>query len=142
MSRRLALGVAALAGAALLFASGWFAGGEHAAVGARDALNNATVRAALWESTATGRQGAIDWFKRRVQQQQTDLANVRFIADAALDNRDELQAKYDLLRRQKQNANTQAAHENPDCADLARPLCPAVAELLFRPPGGDAAGDH
>lgn len=142
MSRRLTVCAAALTGAALLFACGWLAGSGHASAKGRDKLNGANVRAALWESTATGQQGAIAYFQRHARQQKADLANVRFIADAALDNRDALQIKYDALRKQQQNANTKAAHENPDCADLTRPLCPAVAERLFRPSGGDASGDH
>lgn len=76
--------------------------------------------------------------KLKVQGDALDLAN--FFAQAALDERDGLQHKLDAANAARDTALRKAAHDSPDCADLAHlPVCPAVADRLWPKAAGDPA---
>lgn len=95
-------------------------GDRDLAIAERDATNQ----------TLANVQRSLDAQKRQLQ-----VAN--FFADAAMDDRAGLQRSVAALTQQRDTALRKAAHESPDCADLARlPVCPAVAERLW----GQAAG--
>jgi hypothetical protein len=71
----------------------------------------------------------------QAQKARLDLAN--FFADAALAERAGLQKKLSAATAARDAALRKAAHDSPDCADLAHlPVCPAVAQRLW----GTAAG--
>lgn len=88
---------------------------ERQAAAERDATNQtlADVKLALRES------------KRQLQ-----IAN--YYADAAIAERAGLQQKLKAATAATKQALRKAAHDSPDCTDLARlPVCPVVAERLW-----------
>ena len=122
-----------------LFALGFVRGSERAQDRAADTVRAANIDAALWQASAEVNQQALTDIATRLRAQAEQLRAVRTVADAALHERDEANARYAALREQRKASIRNQSHENPDCADLARPLCPAVAERLFgRPSEADA----
>ncbi|HEY4145183.1 hypothetical protein [Pinirhizobacter sp.] len=82
--------------------------------------------------------------KASLQAQRSQLDAIRNMANAALDARDALQHDLDVTTQKLKAALTKAAHEDPQCADLARlPVCPTVADRLWGNPARDqGAPDH
>lgn len=120
-----------------------FAFGHDVGTGkAAQKLAAANVDAAIWQSSAQASEGALQVITARLKQQRSDLAAVRRIADEALAQRDSANHTNAQLREQLKSALLKAAHEDPDCADLAQPLCPAVARRLFGEAGGGSPPGH
>lgn len=83
--------------------------------------------------------------QRELREQKSRLELARMYADAALAARTALQQKLDAANAARIGALRKAAHDSPDCSDLARlPVCPAVAERLWgltpNPTPGDGGG--
>jgi len=79
--------------------------------------------------------------RRELKTLKDGLEAQRAISQAALDARDQLQNKLGKLLVQRTVEAQRAAHEDPQCADLARlPVCPAVAGQLWGPAASDQAG--
>lgn len=75
--------------------------------------------------------------QRSLQAQKARLELADFFAQAAMDERAGLQHALAKAVTARDIALRKAAHDSPDCADLAHlPVCPAVAERLW----GTAAG--
>jgi hypothetical protein len=75
--------------------------------------------------------------QRLLDAKKRELQIANYFADAAMAERAGLQHKLAAAQQAREDALRKAAHESPDCADLARlPVCPAVAERLW----GKAAG--
>ena len=133
-----------LAVVAMALALFWFGhnGGYHDGVAATQKAAQQQVdqangdrNFAIAERDATAQtlanvQRSLDAKKRELQ-----VAN--YFADAAMAERAGLQRALAQATRERDNALRKAAHDSPDCADLAHlPVCPAVAERLW----GKAAG--
>ncbi|URX63268.1 hypothetical protein KR767_04145 [Luteibacter anthropi] len=82
--------------------------------------------------------------KQSLQTQRNQLNALRDMARAALDARDTMQQQLDVLTAKHKADLTKAAHDDPQCADLARlPVCPTVARRLWgNPQGNQGAAGH
>lgn len=70
--------------------------------------------------------------QRSLDAQRAQLQVANTIADAALVANATLQDQLTAATAARTAAMRKAAHDSPDCADLARlPVCPAVAERLW-----------
>ncbi|ULU26608.1 hypothetical protein [Dyella terrae] len=97
---------------------------------------DAEGKARAADARAQASASALDNIKRSLDAQKRSAEVAKQVADKALIERDETNAKLATAIRQRQNAERKAAHESPDCAELVRmPLCPAVAQRLFQPSG-------
>lgn len=74
----------------------------------------------------------LDNVQRMLDAKKRELQVANFFADAAIAERAGLQRSLAAMTHQRDIALRKAAHDSPDCADLARlPVCPAVAERLW-----------
>lgn len=87
-------------------------------------------RQATAERDATNQTLAAVRLALRENMRQLQIAN--FYADAAIAERAGLQQKLTAATAALKTALRKAAHDSPDCTDLARlPVCPVVAERLW-----------
>lgn len=128
--------------AAALLAGGFLAGHDVAGRSAAKAQTATAAELAVWQTSAMASDGALKDLAERLRKQRDELHHLRAIADAAMAKRDAANRATQRLREQLKQALLKDAHEDPECADLARPLCPAVAGRLFHPAGGDPAPAH
>lgn len=102
---------------------------------------NAARAAAVADRDATAQTLANVQSKLAEQKQKLELAN--FYADAAMTERAGLQKQLTAATAARADALRKAAHDSPDCADLARlPVCPAVAQRLWGEIPGTADTSH
>ncbi|AGG89910.1 hypothetical protein [Rhodanobacter denitrificans] len=78
--------------------------------------------------------------QRLLDAKKRELQIANYFADAAMTERAGLQRKLAAAQQAREDTLRKAAHESPDCADLARlPVCPAVAERLWGKTAGAPA---
>lgn len=115
---------------------GYGLGVAHEARANAEAIGAAKGKQESASSDAKAARDALADVQQRLGQQKADLEQARQIAAIALDQRDVAQQQLADLTKKRTDALRTAARESPDCADLAHlPICPAVAERLFGPPG-------
>lgn len=119
--------------------------GDH--VGTADMLTKVTAAQkaqSLAEGQARNSDTALAQIKDRLAAQKEEADHLRHIAEAALDQRDATRDQLAKLTKQRIAAVEKLAHESPDCRALDHlPVCPAIAERLFRAgrtPGATALG--
>lgn len=79
--------------------------------------------------------------QRTLDAQKSRLQMANYFADAAMAETATLRKQLSAATAARATALRKAAHDSPDCADLARlPVCPAVAERLWPKAAGDPAG--
>lgn len=100
---------------------------------AHDAVVQATAERDATAQTLANVQRVLDAKKR-------ELEMADYYAKAAMDARNALQKQLTAATAARADALRKAAHDSPDCADLARlPVCPAVAERLWPAAAGSPA---
>ena len=83
-------------------------------------------------------QQSLDDVRRTFAAQKKRMEVANFFADAAMAENATLRKQLTAATAARSTALRKAAHDSPDCADLARlPVCPAVAERLW--PGAASA---
>lgn len=101
------------------------------------AAQNAQARA---EGQARNSDTALRQITDRLDAQKADAERLRRLAEIALDQRDAARAQLDKLTKQRIAAVEKLAHEDRDCRALDRlPVCPAIAQRLFRQGGATSA---
>lgn len=109
---------------------GW--GVAHEARASADRVTKAESKVTNANGDRDAAVNALTEVRLRLDKQKTDLATARLFAQAALDARDTTQVQLSKVISQRDAVLRKAAHESPDCADLATlPVCPAVAERLW-----------
>ncbi|MFC5525232.1 hypothetical protein ACFPPA_05695 [Rhodanobacter ginsengisoli] len=78
--------------------------------------------------------------QRLLDAKKRELQVANYFADAAMAERAGLQKQLTAATAARDDALRKAAHDSPDCADLAHlPICPAVAERLWGTTAGAQA---
>ncbi|MGB3749437.1 MAG: hypothetical protein WA961_14655 [Rhodanobacter sp.] len=138
MIRLLAIALAVLAAVAGLEWHGHRRGVADTTAAAERKVEKAQADTALATAERDAALVSLDNVKRTLAAQKSRLELANLFADAALSAREALQKKLQAATAARDTVLRKAAHDSPDCADLARlPVCPAVAERLW----GEAASD-
>jgi hypothetical protein len=117
------------AGAGAGYVRGDIAGNDKGTATLADA-KAATIAA---NNQKAGLEGVLASLRTKLDAQAATLRQAKADADKALRDRDTAQTQLKAETAKRVAALRTAAHESPDCADLARmPICPAVSDRLFR----------
>lgn len=144
MTRLLVIALVLIAAAAGLewhgHRRGYASGVADTQKAAQKKVDKADADAALARADRDAAQQSLDNVKRSLASQKARLELANTFADAALDARAALLKRLAAAVAARDAALRKAAHDSPDCADLARlPVCPAVAQRLW-PAARDPAG--
>lgn len=108
-------------------------------------VDAARAAKALAEAQRDAAEQNLDNVRRTLNAQKTRLQLANTFADAAMAEAATLRKQLSAATAARTTALREAAHDSPECADLARlPVCPAVAERLWpaRAASASAGASH